>query len=54
MRRILAFAVLISRFPIQSAVYMAFFATGLVFPLGILFTRMAGVAITASPTQPGT
>ena len=38
----LAFAVLVSRFEIQSAVYMAFFATGLVFPLGILFTRMAG------------
>jgi hypothetical protein len=38
----LVFAVLVSRFEIRSAVYMAFFATGLVFPLGVLFTRMAG------------
>jgi len=38
----LGYAVLVSQLPIQSAVYMSFFATGLVFPLGILFTRMAG------------
>ena len=38
----LAYAVLVSQFKIQSAVYLASFATGFVFPLGILFTRMAG------------
>ena len=38
----LAYAVLVSQFEIQRAVYMSFFATGLVFPLGVLFTRMAG------------
>ena len=38
----LAYAGLVSQFKIQSAVYLAFFATGLVFPLGFLFTRLAG------------
>ncbi len=38
----LAYAFLVSRFRIDSAVYLSFFATGLVFPLGILFTKMLG------------
>ena len=33
---------LVTRFPIQSAVYMSFFATGLVFPVGVGITRLLG------------
>ena len=38
----LLYAVLVSQFRIQSAVYLSFFATGLVFPLGFGLTRLAG------------
>jgi len=38
----LVVAVLVSKFRIQSAVYLSFFATGLVFPLGFGLTRLAG------------
>jgi hypothetical protein len=38
----LVFAWLVSRFRIDSAVYMAFFATGAVFPLGAGLTRLFG------------
>jgi hypothetical protein len=38
----LVYAFLVSRFRIDNAVYMAFFATGLVFPLGVGITRLLG------------
>ncbi len=38
----LLYAVLVSKFRIESAVYLSFFATGLVFPLGFGLTRLAG------------
>ena len=38
----LAYAFLVSRFRIDSAVYMAFFATGFIFPLGVGITRLLG------------
>lgn len=50
----LAFAFLVSRYEIQSAVYMSFFATGLVFPLGVLFTRMLGGDLFAKSPALGT
>lgn len=50
----LAFAFLVSRYEIQSAVYLSFFATGLVFPLGILFTRMLGGDLFAKSAALGT
>jgi len=50
----IAVAVLVAQFPIKSAVYMAFFATGAVFPLGILFTRLfGGDLFTKSPALTG-
>ena len=38
----LLYSVLVSKFRIESAVYLSFFATGLVFPLGFGLTRLAG------------
>ena len=38
----LLYAFLLWRFRLQGAVYLSFFATGLVFPLGIALTRMLG------------
>lgn len=38
----LLYAFLVWRFPIDRAVYLSFFATGLVFPLGVGLTRLAG------------
>jgi uncharacterized protein DUF7010 len=38
----LGYAFLLWRFKLESAVYLSFAATGLVFPLGILFTRLVG------------
>ncbi|NJN64628.1 MAG: hypothetical protein HC882_06940 [Acidobacteria bacterium] len=50
----LAYAVLLRLFPIEEAVLYSFFATGMVFPLGILFTRLAGGDLFAkSPSLSG-
>ena len=38
----LVYAGLLSQFKLQGAVYLAFYATGLVFPLGIGLTRLLG------------
>jgi hypothetical protein len=50
----LAVAFLVSRYEIQNAVYLSFFATGAVFPLGILFTRLMGGDLFAKSPALGT
>lgn len=50
----LAFAFLVSRYEIQNAVYLSFFATGIAFTLGILFTRMLGGDLFAKSAALGT